>query len=308
MTRKAAVLLFASLWITGLAAAAAKKVSIDTPRISCAGGTPVSRSITICAPAGGTGLPAGFSLQWMTCDALAANGGQWFDSEDPRLSKASFSGNADGSRYRVAAGECVTVNIGDFLFDNGASTNSTAKLTCGTCYVFRAFGHANSTLGRSDFTSDLSCATQSCGGGDQCTLTFTDWRAKVPLCDAGADEFRFQVLAVSLPTELTLGSVVYPIARATCILDAPANDNGLIALAHQLIAAKLNVAKNGPPPASVATCIADADTLIGNLVVPPVGSDFLDPSATSALTACLASYNEGAVGPGACLPPDPGPD
>jgi hypothetical protein len=105
-----------------------------------------------------------------------------------------------------------------------------------------------------------------------------------------------------------LGSVVYTTGRAACILDAPANDNGLIALAHQLIAAKLNVARNGPPPASIATCIADADALIGTLVVPPVGTGFLDPSATSALTSCLASYNEGALGPGACTPPDPGVD
>src|SRR5207247_4744847 len=111
-----------------------------------------------------------------------------------------------------------------------------------------------------------------------------------------------------LPTELTLGSVVYTTARAMCILDTPANDNGLIVLAHQLIAAKLNVAKNGPPPASIATCIADADALIGSLVVPPIGTGLLDPTATSALTSCLASYNEGAAGPGACAPPDPGED
>jgi hypothetical protein len=288
---------------------------VNTPQISCAGGTQVSRSITVCAPSSGTGLPAGFSLQWMTCDALAANGGQWFDSDDPRLRKASFSGNANSSRYNLSPGQCVTVNVGDFLFDAGASTNSPAPLSCGTCYVFRAFGHATSTLTRSDFTADLTCSTLPCGGGNQCTFTFSDWRTIGVPCDPGADMVsRISASAVRNLSEtwpsttITLGTVEYTAGRATCILATPADGNGLIELAHQLIAAKLNVAKNGEPPASIAACISDADALIGTMVVPPLGTGFLDPSATSALTSCLASYNEGAVGPGACLPPDPGED
>ena len=106
-------------------------------------------------------------------------------------------------------------------------------------------------------------------------------------------------------TTVTLGTVTYTPGQLRCFLDTPANDNGLTALAHQLIAAKLNVARNGDAPASVAACINDADALIGSLVV---GRDFLDMSATAALTACLASYNEGAIGPGACVPPDDGGD
>src|SRR5437868_2758422 len=157
------------LTLAGIAhvAAAGQKPPIATPQISCAGGTQVSRSITICASnsgAGATGLPAGFSLQWMTCDDYAANSNQWFTSEDPRLSKASFSGNANSSRYNLVPGECVTVNIGDLLLDSGASTNSVGSLSCGKCYVFRAFGHATSELNRSAFTSNLNCSTLDCGG------------------------------------------------------------------------------------------------------------------------------------------------
>jgi len=299
-------IVIAVLAIAAVSNAATKQGRIDTPQISCAGGTQVSRSITICAPP--SGLPAGFSLQWMTCDALAANGGVWFDSEDPRASWASFSGNASLSRYRLAPGECVTVNIGDFLFDAGASTNSAAQLTCGTCYVFRAFGHATSTQNRGEWTTNLNCSTLSCSSGDQCTYPFTSWSVLGPPCDPGAD-FAPGPAAVGWPlTTLTLGTTAYADGRLRCVLDTPADGNGLISLAHQLIAAKLNVAKNGEPPASIATCISDADLLIGDLVVPPVGSGFLDPTATSALTSCLTSYNEGAVGPGACLPPDPGED
>ena len=73
----------------------------------------------------------------------------------------------------------------------------------------------------------------------------------------------------------------------------------MISLAHQLIAAKLNVAK-GASSSSIASTIAAADALIGGLVVSPVGSGWLDPSVTSSLTAALANYNEGVTGPGHC--------
>jgi hypothetical protein len=71
------------------------------------------------------------------------------------LCKASFSGNANLSRYNLPAGGCVPVNLGEFLFDEGASTNCARALVCGTDYVFRAFGHATNALNRSDFTANL---------------------------------------------------------------------------------------------------------------------------------------------------------
>jgi len=83
--------------------------------------------------------------------------------------------------------------------------------------------------------------------------------------------------------------------------------DGLLALAHQLIAAKLNVAA-GADGSAVATTITAADALVAGLVVPPVGDGSLDPGVTATYTATLAAFNEGAIGPGACVPPDPGPD
>ncbi len=105
-----------------------------------------------------------------------------------------------------------------------------------------------------------------------------------------------------------LGTVTYSHAELTSILDSAGGLNGLVALAHQLIAARLNEVKNGSLPAGVAVCVRDADALIGSLVVPPRGTDFLDPSATAALTTCLTNYNQGAAGVGSCPPPDPGLD
>jgi len=282
------------------ASAAGKKTKIDTPTINCGATTAASISITVCAASGtgATGLPAGFSLQWMTCAAFEANGNQWLSSDDPGLCKASFSGNANLSRYNLAPGECVTVNVGDFLFDEGASTNCPDSLVCGTCYVFRAFWHATSALNRSDFTGNRQCTTLNCNDVGGCTFTQGYWKTHGPVgCNpsGGANVWPADVQT----NGLTIGSVVYTADQLCSILNTPAAGNGLLVLAHQLIAAKINIA-NGSDPTDAALCIASADALIGGLVIPPVGGGSLSAASTSSLTSCLTNYNEGATGPGHC--------
>jgi hypothetical protein len=61
---------------------------------------------------------------------------------------------------------------------------------------------------------------------------------------------------------ITLGTVSYTQAQLLPILDQPAKGNGLVTLAHQLVAAKLNVA-HGADPADAAQAISDADAMIG---------------------------------------------
>ncbi len=103
-------------------------------------------------------------------------------------------------------------------------------------------------------------------------------------------------------SSLTLGTVTYTKAQLISNLKTPVGGNGLISLAHQLIAAKLNQAGGASVPPDVASAIAAADALIGGLVVPPVGSGFLSPSATDSLTTTLDTYNNGlaAGGPAHC--------
>jgi hypothetical protein len=292
------VALVAVLGVVGLLAAPAfaanKKTKMDTPAITCGGSTQASINVQVCA--GATGAPAGFSIQWMTGAEFTANGG-WPLSDDSSLCAAGFSGNANLSRYNLGPGECVMVNLGEFLFDNGASTTCAGALVCGTDYVFRAFAHATNTLSRSDFTPNLTCSTQPCGNSGGCTLTQGFWKTHSPtVCAVDPTS----PLCIDWPvTSLLLGTVSYDVSQLISILDTPAAGNGLIVLAHQLIAAKLNVAA-GADPTDVAGAIAAADTLIGSQVVPPVGSGSLKPSATSGLTTTLASYNEGATGPGHC--------
>jgi hypothetical protein len=100
-------------------------------------------------------------------------------------------------------------------------------------------------------------------------------------------------------SSLTLGTVSYTQSQLLSIFDAPVAGNGLISLAHQLIAAKMNIA-NGASGSAINSTIAAADALIGSLVVPPVGSDHLETSATSALVTALDDYNKGVTGPGHC--------
>jgi hypothetical protein len=92
---------------------------------------------------------------------------------------------------------------------------------------------------------------------------------------------------------LMLGTTSYSQAQLLSILNTPVGGNGLISLSYQLIAAKLNAENGAPVPAGIAAAIAAADTLIGALVVPPVGSDFLAPASTSALSGTLDQYNNG---------------
>lgn len=100
-------------------------------------------------------------------------------------------------------------------------------------------------------------------------------------------------------TSLTLGTVTYTQAQLLEILKTPVRGNGLISLAHQLIAAKLNIAA-GASDDAIDDTIDDADALIGGLVIPPVGPGFLSPSTTGSLNNTLDSYNNGLIGPGSC--------
>jgi len=277
------------------------KRQVDMPQRSASAGGETSIEVTVCAPKEGgrsTGDPAGFSLQWMSCDDFAANGDRWAGSDDPRLCAASFSGNARGSRYELAPGACVTVNVGDLVLDAGASTSCNDALSCGTCEVFRAFAHATRTLQKSGFTNDLTASTTECGGTGEilCSYSLFLWQRSQPCNPTGSTAWPVDTLVV--------GTVPYDTAGLCRIVAADASANALVDLGQQLIAAKLNVAEARllgalPLPAGVA-CIAQADALVGSLVIPPVGSGVIDAAAVAAVTQCLRDYNNGGLGNGSC--------
>ena len=230
--------------------------------------------------AGDGGAATGFTIEWET---LADYDTSEWNPANASFCSAEFRGQIpDCSMYILDAGESVTVVIGDdHLFDNGCVTSQCAgrPLLCNTGYVF----HVRAT-GGSEFSDTISCATQPCVPPSNCTYTQGYWKTHPNTWPV---------------TSLTLGSVSYTQSQLLQILNDPAQGNGLVTLAHQLIAAKLNIA-NGSDPADAAQAIADADAMVGSLVVPPVGTGYLPPGQTSELVEMLTEYNEGTIGPGHC--------
>lgn len=288
--------------LSAVPAMAGKTGKMDTLYLGCGAVAATHIEVGVCAGPN-TGAPAGFSLQWISAEdyALGPDGlagtpddNSWPDSESGLMCKASFSGNANGTRYNLGKNQCATVQAGDNLFDDpGASSNcASIPLECGTDYVFRAFAHANSSLNRSDFTLNLTCRTAACVPPGGCTFTQGYWKTHGPL-PTGNNTNEWPV------NQLTLGTVTYTDLQLQSIFDKPAQGNGLITLAHQLIAAKLNI-ENGADGSSVAGAIAAADALIGGLVIPPVGTGSLSSGSTSSLTTTLDSFNSGLTGPGHC--------
>jgi hypothetical protein len=98
--------------------------------------------------------------------------------------------------------------------------------------------------------------------------------------------------------EITIGDVTYPKEEAVGILDIQPQGDVTYILAHQLIAAMLNVA-NGADHNDIGGTISDADVW---LVDHPLGSDPSNPEREEGirLAETLTDYNEGRVGPGLC--------
>jgi hypothetical protein len=80
----------------------------------------------------------------------------------------------------------------------------------------------------------------------------------------------------------------------------------LLILAKQEIAAKLNIA-NGADGSCIQQTLADADALIGNLVIPPIGDGYLRPRDVSPTAGILGAYNEGNLCAPSCDHSSPSP-
>ena len=192
-------------------------------------------------------------------------------AEDPDLAACSIAGNV------------LTCNVGNMPVGSSFSVTVKATTDPAACdYVLHntAVLYVNG-IARKQASASI---TVTCPPKDGCTFTQGFWKNHPEAWPVSS---------------LTLGTVSYTAAQLDAILDQPVEGNGLVSLAHQLIAAKLNIA-NGANGSAVAQTIADADALIGGLVVPPVGSGYLAPASTSDLTAALDAFNNGFTGPGHC--------
>lgn len=289
----AATLAFAG----GASTPALAQGDFDTPTLTL-GVTGLARQ-TITVTAGASGAPEGFTIWWMKKSDFLANNGEWWLYGYATQGEASFTGTPSlnvfpnqAASYRLGPYESITVEIGDLLGETGVETVDWrtewgGELEYGTDYVFCGFANASPTVYQSGFTDnfeDVTLQTQDC------TFTIGYWKnhpeAWPPTC---------------LPMQL--GNNFYTAAEVMAIANQPVAGNGAISLAHQLIAAKLNVCQ-GANPTAVAACINAADALLatcGADKIPPHGTCNLAPAATSATTQCLDDYNNGITGPGHCV-------
>jgi len=277
----AAVLLGVSLLATH---AAAQSPTFGAPTLTLMQARPTS--IKLAVHAGDGGAPVGFTVQWMKKSDYDVLG--WPADVDAALKSSDFTGTptwivqGNAGDFTLAQGQWQAVALGELFDESGVGSNSVAELEPNTEYVVRAYVLCDTNYPISPYSETLFVTTGA--QSTNCTFTIGYWKNHT---------------AAWPVTSLTLGSVNYTAAEILSILNEPAGGNGLIILAHQLIGTKLNVA-NGADPTAVASDIANADAMIGALVVPPVGSDALSPGSVNSLASTLDDYNNGLIGPGHC--------
>ena len=269
--------------LPALAAAALNRPKLDPVAVD-------RTSVTVLVTAGASGAPAGFELQWMSRADYNAHQGWPANANDPAILSCMFTGTptltteGGASSYQLPSNTGINIDLGNLFDETGVDTYYTNELTPGTEYALRARALASGSNPASQFSLTLFTTTQAPGPG--CVLTQGFWMTHPEDWPVNS---------------LTLGTVVYTQQQLLDILNTPAQGNGLIFLAHQLIAAKLNIAA-GADGSSVAQTIADADALIDGLVIPPIGSGFIDPADASALTDTLDQFNNGNLGVPHCTP------
>jgi hypothetical protein len=271
-----------AIGVASLAALAsiASAARLDIPTLTV---TEQSRtSVTLRVDAGASGAPAGFTLVWMKRSDYLARGG-WAAPGQPGVYNTTFYGfptynvEPGSSSYALAANGSQIVEAGDLFDETGVLLTQANELESGTDYVFRVVAAGDGVSQGSDYSATVEGSTTVV---NNCTYTQGYWKNHPE----------------SWPVSgLMLGTTNYTKAQLISIFNTPAHGNGLLILAHQLIAAKLNILQ-GADPTPVAGTVAAADALIGGLVVPPVGSGYLTPASVNALAQTLDDYNNGTLG------------
>lgn len=253
---------------------------LDPPTLTV---TETSRSsVTLRVTAGPSGAPAGFTLVWMKRSDYDARGG-WGSTGQPGVYSTTFYGfptynvEAGTYSYALSANGEQKVEAGDLFDETGVLLSQANELESGTEYVFKA-------VAAGDGVSQQSLASTNANGSttvvNNCTFTQGYWKNHPESWPVNS---------------LTLGTVSYTKTELLQILNQPARGNGLLILAHQLIAAKLNILQ-GANPTPVSGTIAAADAQIGSLVCPPIGSGNLPPASVNANAQTLDDYNNGTLG------------
>jgi len=219
---------------------------------------------------------------------------------DVNVNAPSLSVTCPGTQNLTGGGTNCTANLGSLTFTvNGqCGTLNPLSFTIGnqtlTAAQLQAF---NFPVGTTTVTVNASTTT-----GQTASCMFD---VKVSACNVigctftqGYYKNHESVTCGLVGSGLIIGCHTYSCAEILNIFNTPVQGNGAIALAHQLIAARLNAlsiqAQGGTVPSGAQTCITQANALLCNAQRLPGG--FLSPSSTSALTDCLDAFNSGQSG------------
>jgi hypothetical protein len=253
--------------------------TLDTPSVRVVESSPATFTLEVTA--GASSMPGGFSVQWMpradydrtgwpTDGSLSRR--QWaiFDGEP------TFKTSESSDTYRLFRGVGMNVYIGELFDEDGTSASSVDELPPATEFAVRVRAESDGISGASGYSPTAFVVTRPLVN---CTFTQGYWKNHPNAWPVST---------------LTLGTVTYNKNQLLAILGQPSQGNGLTILAHQLIAAKLNVAQGATLPAG--DLIGQADALIGGLVCTPVGNGFLDPATVNDVSNALDDYNNGRSG------------
>jgi hypothetical protein len=263
--------LFAVVFLGLIALPAHAVAPYSTPSLSV---VKASRaSVTLQVTAGQSGAPSGFTVEWMRKSDYDIYGWDPIYGEYYCYCWGTPTWNMGASFVLPANGSHV-IELGDTFDETGLTVDYSAELDPASSYVFRAYVNSDPYWAASPYSSTVIGTTKAQVG---CTYTQGYWKNHPEAWPV---------------TNLTLGTVNYNQAQLLQIFNEPAGGNGLLILAHQLIATKLNVA-GGADPSPVAANIASADAQIGSLVVPPIGAGFLSPASVNVDATALDNYNNG---------------
>ena len=260
-------------------------VELDPPTLASPDPS-ASSFVHLDVVAGTSGAPNGFTIEWMTLAQFDAIGDVWpTDPADPRIKSALFFGfpslnTVDGTTtFMLGPNSIADIEIGDIFDETGVAATNRDELSQGTEFVFRVRANGDGgdgLLPSSAFSETHHASTKAPPLSTDCVFTQGYWKNHPSAWPVGS---------------VKLGNVIYSQAQLLQIFATPAAGNGLISLAHQLIAAKLNIASGALAPPVTLAAIAAADALIGSLSIPPIGSGFLSPATTSHLTDDIESFN-----------------
>lgn len=246
-------------------------------------------SVRLMINAGNSGARLGFYIERIRKTEFDALGG-WPESPGAGSSwmSGSFTGvpsfNVEGTAdaYALAPIEAIEVELGQLFDETGVVATDLEELDPATQYVIRVRANGAGPWTPSDFTESI--VVSSAPLAQNCTYTQGYWKNHEEAWPVNS---------------LTLGTVTYTKAELLQILNHAPQGNKLVILAHQLIAAKLNLA-NGASPSSIATTIANSDAIIGNRVSPPIGTGALTNNPATGYANSLDDFNNGLIGPGHC--------